>query len=516
MSALVTGASPFLSVLAYAVLVIVALLLIAFLLYSALVLRAEYRFRGFPGPKRTSFILGNGLLLVAGRGKLSLCNCQTMHLLVQTHGPVFWMRFLWMPFIVACSREIVKELLLNSHHTKPFEIYKSFQTLYGTRFLGHGLVSETEHEKWFHRRAILNPAFRRKYLIGMMEQFNEGAEMLCQKLMVKADGKTEIAMLDDLSNITLDVIAKVGFSLNTNAITDPDCPFPSAITTMLHGMQHLFDTPFTQYDMRSKARKLRRDVTSCINLVRNTGLKCIQERIRARKQGDHVPIDMLTMILEASNDLTINEDFRMDNMLDEFVTLFIAGQETTSNLLAFTIQQLGRHPNVAKKLRAEVDEVLGQKPTVEYDDLAKLEYMMKVLKETLRLYPPVGGTTRRTAHPIQYKHFTIPTGSVVSVVTSVMSRMEEYFDDPLLFNPDRFDVSDEEGMRQRMYAYFPFSLGQRSCIGQQFALIEARVLLSKLLQRFEFRLEQGQRTTIIDQLTSKPLDKCKNYVTIRP
>ncbi|XP_072170240.1 cholesterol 24-hydroxylase-like [Diadema setosum] len=509
------SASLFLTILGYAVLMIMGLLLVAFLVFSALVLRVERRFKGFPGPKRKSFVFGNIIDLVSGKEKLSLCNGQNIHLLVQTHGPVFWVRFLWMPHVLACSKDIVKELLLDSHHTKPFEIYKAFQKLFGTRFMGHGLVSEIDHEKWFHRRAIINPAFRRKYLIGMMEQFNDSADVLCQKLLERADGKTEVAMLDELNNVTLDVIAKVGFSLNTNAITDPDCPFPSAITTVLHGMQQLFDSPFVDYDVRSKARNLRKRVISCINLVRETGMKCVEERMSARKQGERVPMDILTMILTASNDLTSSEDFKMENLLDEFVTLFIAGQETTSNLLAFTIQQLGRHPNIAKKLRAEVDDVLGQKPTVQYDDLAKLEYMMKVLKETLRLYPPVGGTTRKTARPIQYKHFTIPTGTSVSVLSSVMSRMEEYFDDPLLFNPERFDTSDEEGMRRRMYAYFPFSLGQRSCIGQQFALIEARVLLSKLLQRFEFRLEQGQRTTIIDQLTSKPLDKCKNYVTVR-
>ncbi|XP_030839917.1 cholesterol 24-hydroxylase isoform X1 [Strongylocentrotus purpuratus] len=502
-----------LTVLGYVALLICVILGLAIVVLSAAILRTEYVFKDVPTPKHKSFFLGDIKKFGAWREKIGMPLANILYLMTKDLGPVYYVRVFWKAHFFASAPEIVKELLLNSRHIKPQEIYHGFQKLYGERFMGHGLVSEVDHEKWFHRRAIMNPAFRRKYLISLMEEYNSGSEALCQKLKEKADGKIEVPMLDELNKVTLDVIAKIAFSMDTNAIGDPDCPFPAAITAALQGLQSLHERPWSTMDPRCIS--MRRSTRKAIHLIRETGRDQIKERIRARKRADHVPSDLLNLILDIANDLEGDKDFGMENMLDEFVTLFIAGQETTSNLLAFTILQLGRHPDVAKKLQAEVDEVLGQKHTIQYEDLAKLEYMMRVLKETLRLYSPVGGTTRLTAHPVKYNGITIPAKATVTVMSYVMSRMEEYFDDPLLFNPDRFKPSEDGSLPRHLYAYFPFSMGQRSCIGQQFALIEARVILAKLLQRFEFRLEQSQSMGILDELTSKPMGRCKNYITLR-
>ncbi|XP_041469795.1 cholesterol 24-hydroxylase-like [Lytechinus variegatus] len=505
----------FLVIVGYVLALLATMLGIGLVVFVISILRTEHRYRDFPGPKRDSFLLGNILSIMGTKETLGQPFGMLMYTLTLEHGPVFWMRIFSRAHIIASVPEVVKELLLNSRHIKPLRFYHHFQYMFGTRFMGTGLVSEINHEKWFHKRAIINPAFRRKYLIGMMEKFNSESENLCEHLVSKADGQTEVEMLDEFNNVTLDVIANVAFSMPTGAIGDPSCPFPAAFNACLRGMQTMIEQPFHMYDPRSKTRKVRNESREAVNFVRETGRQHIKERIEARQRGDHVPHDILNVILDCANDLVDDKDFTMENMVDEFTTIFAAGQETTSDLLSFTIQQLGRNPEVAKKLQAEVDEVLGQKSYIEYEDLAKLEYMMMVFKETLRLYPPVIGTTRVTAHPIKYKDLTIPAGVEVSVLHSVMARMEEYFDDPLLFNPDRFKPREDDKLPRHIYAFFPFSIGQRSCIGQQFALIEARVILGKLLQRFEFHFNQSQRTVILDELTLKPLDKCKNYLTLR-
>nr|XP_054763211.1 cholesterol 24-hydroxylase-like [Lytechinus pictus] len=502
-----------LTVLGYVALLILGIIGVVLALVSAAILRTEYNLRDVPTAKNKSFFLGDIKYLGNFKEKVDVPLANVLFLMAKQLGPVYYLRIFWKPHFIASAPEIVKELLLNSKHTKPQEVYRGFQKLYGQRFMGHGLVSEVDHEKWFHRRAIMNPAFRRKYLMSLVDEFNAGSEALCQQLKEKADGKTEVLMLDELNKVTLDVIAKIAFSMETNAVGDPSCPFPSAITTALRGMQKFHDRPWSTVDPWSTS--MRRGTREAISLVRETGREQIQERIQARKRGDHVPNDLLNLILDIAKDLERDNDFQMENMLDEFVTLFIAGQETTSNLLAFTFVQLGRYPEVAKRLQAEVDEVLGQKHTIQYEDLAKLEYMMRVLKETLRLYTPVGGTTRVTAHPITYKGITIPAKANVTVMSVIMSRMEEYFDDPLLFNPDRFKPSEDGSLPRHLYAYFPFSMGQRSCIGQQFALIESRIILAKLLQRFTFRLDQSQSFGILDELTAKPMGRCRNYITLR-
>eukprot|EP00057_Strongylocentrotus_purpuratus_P014989 XP_011669463.1 PREDICTED: cholesterol 24-hydroxylase-like [Strongylocentrotus purpuratus] len=317
---------PFVVIVVYVLGLFACLLGIGLLVFVAAILRTEQKFSDLPGPKRDSFLFGNIFSIFEAKKKLGQPIGLIIYTLSQDHGPVFWIRVFARGHVFASAPEIVKELLLNSRHIKPQSFYKNFQYVFGARFMGNGLVSEINHEKWFHRRAIMNPAFRRKYLMGMMEKFNAESEKLCEHLRDKADGRNEVEMLNELNNVTLDVIANVSFSMTTGAVGDPSCPFPAAVTLGLRGMQTIIDKPWYSFDPRSESRKTRQETREAVNLIRETGRQQIEERIAARQRGDHVPNDILTVILDCANDLVGDEDFQMENMIDEFVTIFFAGK----------------------------------------------------------------------------------------------------------------------------------------------------------------------------------------------
>ncbi|NXC06615.1 CP46A hydroxylase, partial [Orthonyx spaldingii] len=385
---------------------------------------------------------------------------------------------------------------MSPQHPKDPMVYGTLFSLFGERFLGNGLVTVCNHEHWRKQRRIMDPAFSRSYLIGLMETFNEKAEELMQKLEEKADGKTEFSMLSMMSRVTMDIIAKVAFGLELNALNDDQTPLPNAVSKVMEGLNKA-RIPLIRF-MPGK-QKLVKEVRESVRLLRRVGKECIDRRREAIQNGKEAALDILTQILKGD---ALEETQDDENILDNFITFFVAGHETSANQMTFTVMALGQHPEILERAQAEVDEVLGAKRDVDYEDLGKLTYLSQVLKESLRLYPPVSGTLRRLEKEQVISGIRIPANTTVFLSTYIMGRMEKFFKDPLTFDPERFS----KDAPKPYYCYFPFSLGPRSCIGQVFAQMEVKVVMAKLLQRFEFQLVPGQSFKLMEAGTLKPLD----------
>uniref|UniRef100_A0A8D0KQL2 Cytochrome P450 family 46 subfamily A member 1 n=1 Tax=Strix occidentalis caurina TaxID=311401 RepID=A0A8D0KQL2_STROC len=393
----------------------------------------------------------------------------------EKYGPIVRLNAFHRVSVMILSPEGVKEFLMSPQYPKDRLVYGRIFNLFGERFLGNGLVTVCNHEHWHKQRKIMDPAFSRTYLIGLMETFNEKAEDLMEKLEEKADGKKEFSMLLMMNRVTMDIIAKVAFGLELNALSDDQTPFPHAVTVVLEGMTKT-RIPLFQY-MPGK-QKLVKEVKESLRLLRRVGKECIDRRREAIQNGKEATLDILTQILKGD------------------------GHETTANQLSFTVMALAQHPEILERLQAEVDDVLGAKRDIGYEDLGKLTYLSQVLKESLRLYPPVPGTVRWMEKEHVINGIRIPANTTLVFSTYIMGRMERYFKDPLTFNPDRFS----RDAPKPYYCYFPFSLGPRSCIGQVFAQMEAKVVMAKLLQRFEFQLVPGQSFKLLEAGTFRPLD----------
>ncbi|KAG9481487.1 hypothetical protein GDO78_010616 [Eleutherodactylus coqui] len=297
---------------------------------------------------------------------------------------------------------------MSTKHPKD-KFYEQIFKVFGVRFMGNGLLTDRNYDHWHKQRRIMDPAFSRPYLMGLMGTFNEKVEELMEQLNEIADKKTEVNMHTLLNRMTLDVIAKVAFDMDLNALHDDQTPFPRAILMAMKGLVEIRN-PLV-YFMPSK-KKMIQEVRDSIHLLRKTGKECIERRQKMVQDGVEVPTDILTQILRGA---ALEEDYDIEIMIDNFVTFFIAGQETTANQLAFAVQELSRHPKILQKVQAEVDEVIGSRRDIEYDDLGKLQYLSQVLKETLRLYPPAPGTSRLLEDDILVEGVLIPKGTPVVV-----------------------------------------------------------------------------------------------------
>ncbi|XP_053331112.1 cholesterol 24-hydroxylase-like [Spea bombifrons] len=480
----------------YLLLLAAAVVGVLFLAYCAYVQYIHMKFDHIPGPPRDSFLLGHIPTL-----KKAMENDKLIHdlflQLAEEYGPVFRINTLHRVMITSTCPESVKEYLMNPKYPKDPYTYNRLSGLFGKRFMGRGLITDPDHDHWYKQRRIMDPAFSKQYLMQMFKVFNEKAEFLMEQLEEKAEAKEAVSLHKLINCVTLDVITKVAFGMDLDLVEGNKSDFPGAITTALKGMMHYMQDPFMEY--LPKHRAFVREVHESVELLRKTGRECIAKRKQAMLNGEELPKDILTKILQSAEQENGLDD---EVMLDNFCTFFVAGQETTANQLSFTVMELCRQPEITQRLREEVDEVLGFRRDINFEDITNLKYMTQVLKESLRFYPPGPGTNRYVVEDTVIEGIRIPKGVAITFSTYVMGRMAKFFPDPFKFDPERFHPSAEKPY----YCYFPFALGPRSCLGQVFSQLEAKVVLSKLIQRFEFELVPGQSFDIMDTGTLRPRD----------
>uniref|UniRef100_A0A8D1H8G7 Cholesterol 24-hydroxylase n=1 Tax=Sus scrofa TaxID=9823 RepID=A0A8D1H8G7_PIG len=413
--------------------------LVVFGLCCTFVHRARSRYEHIPGPPRPSFLLGH---LPYFWKKDEVCGRVLQDVFLdwaKKYGPVVRVNVFHKTSVIVTSPESVKRFLMSTKYNKDSKMYHAIQTVFGERLFGQGLVSECDYERWHKQRRVMDLAFR----------------LFCKNSEIPTVG------------------------------TPP--PWISEVILELGGGESF---------MPGKWKQLR-EIRESVRFLRQVGKDWVQRRREALQRGEDVPADILTQILKAEEGAQDDEI-----LLDNFVTFFIAGHETSANHLAFTVMELSRQPEILARLQAEVDEVIGSKRHLDCEDLGRLQYLSQVLKESLRLYPPAWGTFRLLEEETLIDGVRVPGNTPLLFSTYVMGRMDTYFEDPLTFNPDRFSPKAPKPK----FTYFPFSLGPRSCIGQQFAQMEVKVVMAKLLQRLEFRLVPGQSFGLQEQVTLKPLD----------
>jgi len=202
--------------------------------------------------------------------------------------------------------------------------------------------------------------------------------------------------------------------------------------------------------------------------------------IGERRQMKEMPHDLLSLLMGAIDPDT-GKGLTDEELRDELVTLLAAGHETTANALAWALHLLAANPASLSRLQAELSQVLGGRaPTGA--DVAQLPFTGRVLSESLRLYPPAWVHARKAAQDDEMGGHVVPAGTMVVLPQWAVHRDSRLWSNPLDFDPDRFLSERSQGRHK--FAYFPFSGGQRKCIGDRFAQMEAVLVLATLLQRF--------------------------------
>ena len=466
-----------------------------------------------PGPPRSSFIMGH----IPDLRKYKKTTGRTMGEFVMEkrfeYGPIFVVHMAHRPIVYLGDSSYLRHVYINNHNSlgkDGFQWHK-IGFIYGVRGIGYGLVSNTDEQSWRKRRRLMNPAFHRKNLREFQDNFNKVCDRFLSRMDTVVDSGKPVSMVSEFAKVTLEAISQVSFNIDTQAIKDPDSPFPNAIRHYLKGVQSNFETPLTTSLLAIFQFKMFQNATikeqlRAARFLRKFAHDCISNRMKEIKDDKTVPNDLLSVLIKDGS-------LSMDEIIDEFLTIFIAGQETTSNSLSFTLYEIVNNPHIEAKLLNEIKEVLGERDYVGFDDLAKLKYLGQVLDESLRKHPVAIGPGRTTVKPLTVGDYYIPKGVDIHSNQLFFAMNPEIWKNPDVFDPERF--ADVDRMPNYSMTHFPFSVGPHVCLGQTFAKFESKVILARLLQRFQFQLLPNQTDRMEARLTITPRDGVMCYITRR-
>jgi cytochrome P450 len=380
--------------------------------------------------------------------------------------------------------DLVEEVLV----TKNRSFVKHFGLRLAKPTLGEGLVT-SEGDFWRRQRRLAQPAFHRDRVDGYGRVMVELTE---RALRSWADGQARDVQAD-MMRLTLEIVAKTLFDAD---VTGASAGVAGAMETLMANfterVSRLVRPPvWLPLPMNLRYKRAMREVERVLYGV-------IAERRRSGEDRG----DLLSMLLRAQDTEGDGTGMTDRQLRDEAVTLFMAGHETTANTLAWVWYLLSLHPEAEAALHAELDGVLdgGRPPGV--SDLPRLGYADRVVTEALRVMPTVWLLGREAVEPVEIGGYRVPKGTTLWMSQWVIHRDPRWFDEPEAFRPDRW----AGGLAKRLprYAYFPFGGGPRVCIGNQFAQMEAVLILATVARRFRPRVPPGTVITPVPTMTLRP------------
>jgi cytochrome P450 len=389
---------------------------------------------------------------------------------VRKYGDQVLLRFGPMKVLLITQPKDVKHVLQENSKNYSKEGYGYDQL---RAFLGRGLIFNEGGDFWRRQRKLTQAAFHMESLKGFIDEFNRSSsQMIARWERVEAEGK-ELDILPEMMKVTLQII---GRTLLSHDLIGDAKDVGGALSVVLEEIDRRTRllTPITNYLPTPWNFKVRRSKRILDNLV----YKIIAER---KTQGAHAHRDLLAMYMNAVDEET-GTGMTDLQLRDEVMNIFIAGHETTANALTWLWLLLSQNPDVEKKIRAEVDEVLGGRaPGLE--DFAKLKFTEMAFLETLRLYPPIWVIVRRSTSADQIGDCQIPAGATIFLSPYLTQRHPGLWKDPEIFRPERF--ANEAASSGARFEFFPFASGPRVCIGQRFATMEALTIIARVMQKFE-------------------------------
>ncbi len=408
-----------------------------------------------PGPKGLPVV---GSLLAYTRDPLRF-----VRKVREQHGDVALVNMAGLPFVQLSNPADIETVFVTRNH----DFRKGSLGAERRLLFGQGLAT-SEGDFWRRQRRLAQPAFHRDRIAAYGETMVSFTE---QTIAGWRDGETR-NLHADMMGLTLQVVAK---SLFDSDVKGDAAEVGEALEQLMKffGRQESFYLRLLPKGLPTPGRvKFRRAVARIDRIVADI--------IERHRRGEADDGDLLSMLLAARDD--DGSQMSDQQLRDEAITIFLAGHETTALALSWTFVLLAQHPEVESRLVAEIAALDGKRPGVE--DLPRLRYTEKVIKESMRVYPPAWVLARQTMQEIEIGGYIIPRKAFVTMSQWIVHRDPRYFEDPERFLPERWDGDLEK--RIPRYAYFPFGGGQRVCIGSPFAMMEAVLVLATIAQQFRF------------------------------
>ena len=419
-------------------------------------------------------------------------------------GPIFKLTTPTGPIFVTYGLEMVDDLCDDARFDKLVGLsQREFRKTHESAGL---FTADTDDPLWKSAHDILLPSFSTWAMKGYLDPMIDIAEQLMDKWSRLNPGE-EVDVTADMTRLTLDTIALCGFSYRFNSFyREGQHPFVEAM------MGALYETQARQR-LLPVAIKVRRRAQR--QLLANSKLMddTVGAILAARRASGDPGTDLLGHMLVGTDKQ--GNSLPDHNIVAQCLTFLVAGHETTCGLLSFAIAYLLKHPEVVARAQEEVDRVLGSDPSVPptLAQVQQLGYIRQILDETLRLWPTAPAFTRHARQPTTVGGWgPFQPRQAIVALTPLLHRLKEVWGpDAEEFNPDHVDPSRRDALPPN--AFRPFGSGQRACIGRQFALQEATLVLGMLVQRFEFVDHANYQLKIKESLTLKPEGL---MITIRP
>ncbi|XP_021775940.1 cytochrome P450 CYP72A219-like [Chenopodium quinoa] len=417
--------------------------------------------------------------------------------LMEKYGKMF---FYWtgtVPRIVLMEPKLIREMLTNKSGEFQKPAINGF-----TRLFVAG-VSSLNGDKWAMHRKLLNPAFHMAKLQGMVPSILKCTQGMISAWegILRAKDSCEIDVFAEFQKLTADIISNVAFGSNYEEGSKV-FQLMNEQSKLLNKVYYMAAFPFLRHlptKTNARMKYIQKEVTSALKDI-------IQKRQRIMKKDGIVKDDLLGLMLQSNlNSQLVGKGMTLQELIDECKLFYFAGHETTANSLTWAIVALSMHQDWQEKARDEVFKQVGREHTPTFDDLGRLKTVTMVLQETLRLYPPssIIRTTGQKGAKLGDKQ--LPGGAHVFIPTPCVHRDQEVWGkDVLEFNPSRFSEGVSKASDKDSAPYFPFGWGPRVCIGQNLSMLEAKMALSMLLQRYTFELSPSYTHAPSFMLTLEP------------
>lgn len=406
----------------------------------------------------------------------------------KNYGDVVRLRFFHLPIYLINHPDLIEEVF--SKNSANFRKAKTVRAPSQRMLFGNSLLV-SEGDVWLQQRRAIQPAFHNTFINDYAKIVVETAADFIKNWKA---GETRL-INEDLVDLTFAVASKSFFGIDGFREKE-------IIRELVHLNKSIFSKQnrlswFWDNFLPTPGNLRFRSAIQRVN-------KLISNLIHQRRAENADKKDLLSILLSIKNGET--EGLTEKQLRDEIITIFIAGHETTAVTLSWIWVLLAQHPEEFAKLQDELKNVLnGNLPT--FADLPKLQHTTRIIKESLRLFPPNRSTAREAINNCKIGGYDIPAGAQVVMSQWVVHRDERFFDSPNEFIPDRWTIEFERKLHK--YAYFPFGGGSRVCIGRSFAMMEAAMVLAIIAQKFQITLDSKEEIEPVPLVLLRPKNDLK-------
>jgi cytochrome P450 len=425
---------------------------------------------------------------------------------------------------VVNNPQYIENILIRDHR----KFIKSRGLQVSKRILGEGLVT-SEGEYHDKQRRIIQPAFHPNRIKNYGHIMVDYAERLSERWQ----DEMVIDIHNEMMHLASAIIAKS--VLGSDILDIESDKVNNALLTSMEYLNRVL-MPFGELIEKIPLLPINKDFRSAKNTLDSIVYRMIKEHRDNRRieknrnddannknvnsQYDH---DLLFTLMEAQDQEAGIEQMSDIQLRDEVMTIFLAGHETTANALTWAFYLLSQHPDVERRLDEELRSVLGREnnnndhhggglnqskdctatprlPTI--PDITKLEYTEKVLRESMRLYPPAWTLGRQALTDYMIDKYVIPSGSIVLMSQYVMHRNPQYFPKPEDFDPDRWTKEFKSVLPR--FSYFPFGGGIRGCVGEPFAWIEGILVIATVYRKWKMHHDPEHKVELKPLITLRP------------